>query len=463
VTCVGIRREDKNEWERRVPLSPSAVAKLTGEGLAVCIQPSDIRAFSAEEYTAVGASVQEDLSSCPIVFGVKEMPVDFLEQGKTYAYFSHTIKGQAYNMPMLQRLLDLKCQLLDYELVHTIKGQAYNMPMLQRLLDLKCQLLDYELVAEETGRRLLIFGRYAGLAGMIDALWALGRRLAWEGVASPFADVRRAFEYASLSEAKESIQQIGARITRDGLPAQVQPLVIGFAGYGNVSLGAQEILDLLPHTTVEPCRIGEVAAASKAPSEPILKVIFKEEDMVESVSPETGFDLQDYYDHPEKYRGRFESYLPHIHVLVNGIYWEPRYPRLVTKDWLRSAWAPGSRPRLKLIADIGCDIEGPIQCTVKATDPGNPVYVYHPVNESVTDGWEGPGVVVLAVDNLPCELPRDASEFFGDLLLPYVSRLARADYTAPFSKLDLPAELQRAFIVHQGTLTPAHTHLKEYL
>ena len=434
MTCIGIRREDKNEWERRVPLSPSAVAKLTGEGLAVCIQPSDIRAFSAEEYTAVGASVQEDLSICPIVFGVKEMPVDFLEQGKTYAYFSHTIKGQVYNMPMLQRLLDLKCQLLDYELV-----------------------------AEETGRRLLIFGRYAGLAGMIDALWALGKRLAWEGVASPFADVRRAFEYASLSEAKESIQQIGARITRDGLPAQVQPLVIGFAGYGNVSLGAQEILDLLPHTTVEPCRIGEVAAASKAPSEPILKVVFREEDMVEPVSPETRFELQDYYDHPEKYRSRFESYLPHIHVLVNGIYWEPRYPRLVTKDWLRSAWATGSRPRLKLIADIGCDIEGPIQCTVKATDPGNPVYVYDPVNESVTDGWDGPGVVVLAVDNLPCELPRDASEFFGGLLLPYVSRLARADYTAPFGKLDLPAELQRAFIVHQGTLTPAHTHLKEYL
>jgi alpha-aminoadipic semialdehyde synthase len=151
---IGIRREDKNKWERRVPLTPAHVAQLIRDyTLRILIQPSTIRVFSDEEYTAAGAAVQEDLSPAGIVLAVKEIPVELLQPGKTYLFFSHTIKGQSYNMPLLRRLLELNCQLIDYERV-----------------------------VNEQNRRLIFFGEHAGMAGMIDTLSALGQRLAWEGL-----------------------------------------------------------------------------------------------------------------------------------------------------------------------------------------------------------------------------------------------------------------------------------------
>ena len=180
---IGIRREDKNPWERRVPLVPSQVARLIGEHeLTIHVQPSDQRIFPDEEYRKAGAKVQEDLSSCQAILGVKEMPLAFFERGKTYLFFSHTIKGQPYNMPMLQRMMALQCQLIDYE----------------RIID-------------EKNRRLVLFGRHAGLAGMIETLRALGERLSLEGVPgsqNPFSEIKPAYRYENLTEAKTHLSHL---------------------------------------------------------------------------------------------------------------------------------------------------------------------------------------------------------------------------------------------------------------
>ena len=431
---IGIRREDKSVWERRVPLVPEDVRDLIAEhGIQVIVQPSDIRVFREEEYAAVGAKVQEDLSPCDVIFAVKEVPPDRLLPGKTYVYFAHVIKGQPYNMPMLKRLLDLGCVLIDYEKI-----------------------------TDEKGRRLIFFGRHAGWAGMVDTLWALGKRLEWEGTPTPFASIRQAHTYPDLEAVRRAVREAGERIRREGLPSDLAPLVVGFAGYGNVSRGAQEIFDLLPHEEVAP---GDLPALFTGRPDPHLlyKVVFKEEHTVEPISPGDRFDLQDYYAHPEKYRSRFASYLPYLTVLINAIYWEAKYPRLVTRSDLRDLFGGPASPRLRVIGDISCDIEGAIECTVKCTEPGDPVYVYNPLTGEVTDGYEGEGVVILAVDILPSELPREASIDFSAVLRQFVPAIARADYTVPFDELDLPPEIKRAVIAYRGELTPGYRYLEQYI
>jgi len=431
---IGIRREDKNDWERRVPLTPSDAASLIKDGYEIWLQPSKIRTFPDKAYEDVGAVVSEDLSSCPLIIALKEIPNDFFEPNKTYLFFSHTIKGQSYNMAMLRKMMDLKCQLLDYELV-----------------------------ADDKGRRLIFFGNYAGFAGMIDTLWALGKRYESEGIPNALSDVKRAYDYDDLEDAKAQIKKIGERIAADGLPASVTPLICGFAGYGNVSQGAQEIFNLLPHEEVSPQDIAKVAGSSSGVQHKLFKVVFKENDLVETVNSSAKFELQDYYDHPEKYKSQFENYLPYLTILMNCIYWEEQYPRLVTLDYLKRTWSDSDSPMLKVIGDITCDIGGSVECTFKATEPGTPVYVYNPLDGKSTDGYEGAGLVMMTVDNLPGELAKESSGFFSNVLLPFVPDLAKVDTSVPYEKLNLPPPLYRAIILHQGELTPDHKHLSKLL
>jgi alpha-aminoadipic semialdehyde synthase len=185
--------------------------------------------------------------------------------------------------------------------------------------------------------------------------------------------------------------------------------------------------------------------------------------MVRPRQPGQSFDLTDYYARPEKYEGCFEQYLPDLTVLVNCIYWDARYPRLVTKDWVRRAWSAATPPKLKVIGDISCDIEGSIECTVKATEPGDPVYTYLAHDGRVAAGWEGEGPVIMAVDTLPSELPREASTSFGTMLMPFVPAIAHADFRKPISELDLPAAIKRALIVHRGEFTPDYSYMEKFL
>jgi saccharopine dehydrogenase (NAD+, L-lysine-forming) len=432
---IGIRREDKSDWERRVPLTPDDAAALQREhGIQVIVQTSVIRAFTDKEFAEAGIRVQEDLSPCPVVLGIKEMPEGFFEPDKAYVFFAHVIKGQTYNMPMLQRMLDLGCTLIDYERV-----------------------------VDEQKRRLIFFGWHAGVAGMIDTLWALGQRLAWEGIPNPFTDLRKTHTYRDLAEAKGALKQVRARIGAEGLPPQITPLILGVAGYGNVSRGAQEMLDLLPLIQIEPKELANIAASGASSRHHLYKVVFKEWHIVEPVSLSGAFELQDYYDHPEKYQGVFDRYLPHLTVLVNAIFWTERYPRLVTKAYLRELFGTATEPRMRVIGDISCDVEGAIEFTVHCTEPGDPVFVYDPITEETTNGYKGRGVVVMAVDILPSELPREASTDFSRILKPFIPAIAHCDLTVPFEECNLPSEIKSAVIAYRGELTPDYQYIQEFL
>ena len=431
---VGIRREDMYAFERRVPLIPKDANELVQEhGIEIIVQSSPKRVFTDEEYRRVRIKVKEDLASCPVIVGIKEIPIPIFEEEKIYVFFSHTIKGQPHNMPMLKRLLELRCTLIDYEKV-----------------------------TDDKGRRCIFFGNYAGMAGMFDTLWAFGKRLVWEGIATPVEEVGRALDYPNLAAATTAMRKVGEHIEDNGLPDAITPLVVGFAGYGNVSRGAQEILDLLPVREIAPKEILTLPQQERLSNRLVYKVVFKEEDMVEPIDAKRSFKLQEYYQHPEGYRSIFERYLPHLSVLVNGIYWEPIYPRLLTKQTARKIYTKG-RPRLRVIGDISCDVEGAIECTVKATEPDNPVYVYEPVADRAISGVEGDGPVIMAVDILPSELPRGASTYFSGVLKPYIPAIARADFSRGFDGCRLPPPIKRAVIVYRGELTPTYRYLEKHL
>jgi len=434
---IGIRREDKNKWERRVPLVPEDIKNLiNNHNIEVLVQKSDIRAFRDEEFVQVGAKIVEDLSQARVIFAVKEIPLELLERNKTYIFFSHTIKGQSHNMPMLSKIMELGSNLIDYE----------------KLVD-------------ENGRRLVFFGRYAGYAGMIDTLWALGRRLCYEGKKrNPFASIKRAFEYNELADANKSLKEIGEKIKSEGMIDCDLPLIMGFAGYGNVSMGAQEILDNFPVKEIRPEELEYFYKNfDKKNSTNIYKVVFKEEHMFKTLAQGTRFDLNDYYKHPEKYISQFEKYIPYLTVIVNGIYWDKPYPKLVTKKYLKKLFFKNSSPKLKVIGDISCDVGGAIECNVKVMDIGNPVFTYNPLTNSLSDGVDEKGVVVLSVDNLPAELPRDSSKGFSKALFPFVSEIANADMSVEFETSKLSDVIKRAMIVYRGKLTPNFDYLSKFL
>lgn len=430
---IGIRLEDKNEWERRVPLTPDQVRRLVvDEGLHVTVQSSRTRAFADGEYRDAGAQVAAEIDDCPVVFAVKEIPTPLLRQGRTYMYFSHVIKGQPYNMPMLRRLMELGCTLIDYEKV-----------------------------TDDNGRRLIFFGFHAGLAGMIETLWSLGQRLAHEGLDTPFARIRHAWQYPDLAAVREQFCLIADEIRSKGLPPAVAPLIVGFTGYGNVSRGAQDVLSAFPVEEVTPDDLPRVASTGKA--DRLYKVVFRECHMAVPKQAGKAFDLQEYFTKPENFEGIFERHLPHLSVLVNCIYWTPKYPRLLPLSWVEKAWAGKAQPRLRVVGDVSCDVKGAIECTRRVSTPAVPSYVYQPSSGEIVDGVAGHGPVVMAVDNLPCELPRESSTSFAAALAPFVPALARADFGTSFEALDLPAPVKRAIILHRGQLTPSFRYLEQHL
>jgi len=433
-TTLGIRREDKNRWERRVPFTPQHILELKKKyAIETFIQPSKIRIFSEDEYRNAGAHVQDSLTPSSVVFAVKEIPVDFFEKGKTYIFFSHTIKGQEHNMPMLKKMMEMKCTLIDYE----------------RIVD-------------KSGKRLVFFGRFAGLAGMVDTLWTFGQRLKWEHIDSPFSKIKQTIHYNDLQDIQKHIISVGKKIKTKGFPQSITPLIIGFAGYGNVSIGAQEIIDLLPVKEIKP---EEVDSIFKNPSNKVIyKVVFKEEHMVQPVESNKKFDLNEYYSHPEKYSPTFERYIPSLSILMNCVFWNTQYPRLLTKKYLKKSFEKKEKLRLKVIGDISVDVNGAIEFTEKTTSPDNPVFVYNPSTDIIKDGYEGDGIVVMAVDNLPCELPKESSESFSETLLRFVPDVMKADFTLDdFNLVKLPAEIKNAVILYQGKLTPAYNYINKYL
>lgn len=431
---IGIRHEDKYKMERRSPIVPKhAEWLIKHQNIDISVQTSEKRIFTEEEYIKAGAKIVKDLKKCNVILGVKEMPIHFFEEGKTYVFFAHVIKGQKQNMPMLKKMMELRCNLIDYEKV-----------------------------VDEQNKRLIFFGRYAGLAGMINSFWSLGLRLKYYGYDSKLSKVRQAHTYNTLAEAKEDISTIGQLIAENGIPEELRPFVIGFTGYGNVSNGAQEICGLLPVKEITPEKLLTLKNRKKLPNNIVYKVIFREEHLVKHNDPEKEFDLQDYYNNPENYHSQFEKYVPHLSMLINAMYWDTQYPKLITKEYLKKLYHKG-RPKLNMIGDITCDVEGSIECTLKGTEIEDPIFVYNPFTEQITMGYEGEGILDMSVDILPSELPRDASLGFSEVLKNFVKPIAIADYSLPYEELDLPRAIKKALILHNGELTPNFKYLEQHL
>ena len=431
---IGIRREDKSKWEKRTPLIPSAVEKLFKKfKIRSIVQPSSTRIYPDEEYINKGAILSNDLSQCKVVFGVKEIPEECITPDQTYVFFSHTIKGQPYNMPMLQRLIDLRCTLIDYEKI-----------------------------TDCSGKRIIFFGRFAGLAGMIDTLWTFGKRLG-KNITNPFTQITPTYQYSSLEKAKEAISSVGDLIKKGNIDDSISPLICGFAGYGNVSMGAQEIFDLLPAYEITPSELCDKSFTHNLSKRYVYKVIFKEEDTVQHVDHNASFILDDYYSHPLLYRSKFNRYIQHLSILINATYWDSSFPRLITKKYMKNLFSKNKTQKLKVIGDISCDVEGAVECTVSCATLDHPVYIYDPIHDKTKDGFTGRGVAIMAVDNLPCELPMESSKDFSEKLMQFVPSIVKDDYINSYDKCTLPDPVKKAVIVYKGKLAKDYSYIQQYL
>lgn len=432
---VGILSESTNKWERRVPLTPSHCAWLLHGGSGktgisrIIVQPSTKRIHHDALYEDVGCEVSEDLSECGLILGIKQPKLEMILPDRAYAIFSHTHKAQRENMPLLDKVLSERATLFDYELI-----------------------------VGDHGKRLLAFGRFAGRAGMIDFLSGLGQRFLSLGYSTPFLSLGASYMYSSLAMAKAAVISVGEEIATMGLPSGICPLVFVFTGAGNVSHGAREIFQLLPHTFVDPTRLPELFGMAKDVKEAgrgrtskrvcqVYGCIVTCQDMVEPKDPSKLFDKADYYAHPENYRPVFhEKIAPFASVIVNCMYWEKRYPRLLTTVQLQDLMRNGCP--LIGISDISCDIGGSIEFVNQTTFIDSPFFRYDPLNNSYHRGMEGSGVMCSAVDILPTEFAKEASQHFGDILSEFVGVLASSKYLK-----ELPMHLRRACIVHGGSVT----------
>lgn len=431
---IGIRYEDKYTAERRVPIIPKHVKRLVEEmNIDVHVVTSGKRVFRDDEYVKSGARLVDQLVEPRLVFGVKEIPEHLFLEGRTYVFFSHVIKGQKHNMPMLRKMMEMGCSLIDYEKV-----------------------------TDEAGKRLIFFGKFAGYAGMINTLWSAGKRLNEFGIKNPFDHLTQAHHYKSLDEARSVITEIGFEIARNGFGHDLHPFVVGITGYGNVSGGVQEILNLLPSMEISPAELLRLESRKDLSNKLIYKVIFKESDLFKHKTSKDEFDLQDYYAHPDQYNNNFEHYLSHLSLLLNTIYWDARYPRIVTKKYISELFSKGE-PKLSVIGDISCDPNGSVEITHKGTMIEDPVFVYNHETGNPTMGFKGKGVLVMAVDILPSELPRESSEMFSGVLFSYLKELAHADFDVSFEQLRIPNPLKRALILHKGKLTPDYKYLEKYI
>lgn len=436
---VGILSESSNKWERRVPLTPSHCARLLLSGkdktgvARIIVQPSTKRIHHDALYEDVGCEISDDLSECGLILGIKQPKLDMILPDRAYAFFSHTHKAQKENMPLLDKILAERASLYDYELI-----------------------------VSEHGKRLLAFGKFAGRAGLIDFLSGLGQRYLSLGYSTPFLSLGGSYTYSSLAAAKAAVISVGEEIATQGLPSGICPLVFIFTGSGNVSAGAQEIFKLLPHTYVDPSRLPELFQMARDPTQMAkrLKRVFQVygcvvtcQDMVEHKDPSREFDKADYYAHPEHYSPTFhEKVAPYASVIVNCMYWEKRFPRLLSKEQLRGLMKKGCP--LIGIADITCDVGGSMEFVNQTTSIESPFFRYNALCDSYHHDMEGDGVICAAVDILPTEFAKEASKHFGDILSEFIGKLASSVDIA-----QLPGHLRRACIAHRGRLTALYEYI----
>lgn len=393
----GIIKERKNPPDRRVVFTPEELQRLTKEHpeAQIKVESSDIRIFTDQQYADLGIEIATDMTDCDVLFGVKEVPIDALIPNKKYFFFSHTIKKQPHNRKLLQAILDKKIDLYDHETI----VDAYF-------------------------KRLIGFGRYAGIVGAYNGIRAFGIK----------------FELFNLPKAetlsgKDALVQ---KLKRQILP----PIKIVLTGHGKVGNGAKEILDAM--------KIKEVSVENyltKVYTEPV----YTQLDILDYNKRQDGkpSGKEDFYKNPTEYVSDFERFTKVSDIYMAGHFYANDAPVILSLDMLRA-----SDNKIKVVADISCDVEGPIACTIKASTIAEPLFGFHPMENKEVDVFHPAAIVVMSVDNLPCELPKDASEGFGEMFMEHV--------IPAFFNGDKDGILERAKVTENGQLTERFQYLKDY-
>ncbi|XP_015922645.2 alpha-aminoadipic semialdehyde synthase, mitochondrial [Parasteatoda tepidariorum] len=440
---LAVRREDASVWERRAPLGPHHVKQLTKEGTKVLVQPSNRRAYPMQAYINAGAIIQEDISEAPVIIGVKQVPIDKLLPNKTYCFFSHTIKAQEANMPMLDCILERNIRLIDYE----------------KLVDSK-------------GQRVVAFGKFAGVAGTINILHGLGLRLLALGHHTPFMHVGPAHNYRNSGMARQTVRDAGYEIALGMMPRSIGPLTFVFTGSGNVSQGAQEVFQELPYEYVSPTDLPQVAVHGSMNK--VYGAVVSRDDHIRRKEG-GGFDAEEFELHPDRYYSNFaKTIAPYASVIINGIYWAVNSPKLLTipdakhllrpsfTPWLPSSEGSPSLPhRLLAICDISADPGGSIEFMSECTTIDTPFCLYDADQHKNSESFAGPGVLVCSIDNMPTQLPLEATDYFGYLLSPYLNSILSSDATKPLEQHNFLPTVQGAIIASNGSLTPNFEYIAE--
>lgn len=394
----GIIKERKNPPDRRVVFSPNELTKLkqTYHDAIVEVESSDIRIFSDVQYQSMGITVTDDVSGCDVLFGVKEVPVENLIPNKSYFFFSHTIKKQPYNQKLLKAILEKNIDLYDHETI-----------------------------VDDQNRRLIGFGKYAGMVGVYNGIRAFGIK----------------FELFKLPKAETLAGKdaLIMHLKRINLPA----LKFVVTGTGKVGSGAKEILDAI--------KVKEITVENyltKNYSQPV----YVQLDVLEYNKRIDGqvVDFRDFLAHPDEYVSDFEKFTKVSDIYFAGHFYGAGAPMILTREMLNA-----SDCKLKVVADISCDVKGPIACTLRSSTIEEPIYGYFPLEDREVEVFHPAAVVVMAVDNLPCEIPKDASEGFGEQFMEHV--------IPAFFNGDKDGILQRAKITEKGKLTERFSYLQDYV
>jgi saccharopine dehydrogenase (NAD+, L-lysine forming) len=396
---IGLIRECKTPPDKRVPFTPVQVAEIHQRfpHVKIVCEESPIRCFKDQEYRDADAEIRTDLTDCDILMGIKEVPKDKLIPNKTYLFFSHTIKKQPHNRSLLQEIIKKKIRLIDYEALK-----------------------------DSQGNRLVAFGRYAGIVGAYNGLWTYGKRF------KTFS-LRRAHECFDINDLKLELRKVK-------LPA----VKIVLTGAGRVAKGAMETLDTAGIRKVSPADF-----LSRTFNEPVYVQLGSAD---YHVRKEGGvFNRDEFHRNPERYNSTFLEFARVTDILMAGAFWNPQAPVLFTKQDMQS-----TDFKIKIIADITCDIEGSVPSTKRASTIADPIYDYDAATDSIQPSLSNDKfVTVMAIDNLPCELPRSASEEFGHDLLDRILK--------PLLIEDVDRFVEHGTITNNGHLTPSFEYLKDYI
>lgn len=393
---LGLIREGKIPADNRVALTPAQCKWIhkNSAGIKVIVQSSSTRSFSDKEYTAAGIEVMEDISACDVLFGIKEVPVDQLIPHKTYLFFSHTKKAQQHNQKMMQEMVQKKITLIDYECL-----------------------------THDDGQRIIGFGFFAGIVGAHNGMMAYGNRTG-------------AFKLGRVSEVRDYRQLIH---TYFGM--KLPKIKIAITGSGRVAHGLLEIMNLLGVTEAEP--FDYLHRQYEYP----VYVHLKGRDLYERKDDGT-YNRDDFHENPAVYKCCFSPFVKQTDILMNGVYWDSNIPPLFTLDEFRD---PSFK--IKTIADITNDTSGSIPVNIGDSTIANPVYGVDRTTLQRTAAYAPNSVDIMAVGNLPNELPRDASRYFGEQLIKYVLE--------DLAKGNSPI-IERSTILKNGELTEEYGYLKEY-